>query len=172
MKSVISAAAALLSLAAAGPAAAALPVGAAAPQFAIAGTQGKAGTTVDLSELLRRGPVVIFFVPSAFTDAPACRDFAAHFDQFHAAGVTLIGMSRDTLDTLAQFSTEECGGKFPMAGAAESLVNDFDVNDGAMFNTRTTYVIAPSGKIVFVNDDPEYNSHARSALAFVQGMNK
>lgn len=172
MKPVLALVTAGLSLAVAGPAAAALAVGAAAPDFDVAGTQGKARTTLVLTELRKQGPVVVFFVPSAFTDAPACRDFAASFDRFRAAGVTLIGMSRDALDTLAQFSTEECGGKFPLARADESLVNAFDVNDGAMFNTRTTYVIAPSGKIVFVDDDPEYNSHARSALAFVQGMSK
>jgi peroxiredoxin len=40
-----------------------------------------------------------------------------------------------------------------------------------MFNTRTTYVIAPSGEIVFVHDDQEnYSGHVKRALSFVQGM--
>jgi peroxiredoxin Q/BCP len=59
-----------------------------------------------------------------------------------------------------------------MASADESIVDGFDVNDGAMFNSRTTYVIAPSGKIVFVHDDEDYSHHVKNALAFVQAMKK
>ena len=59
-----------------------------------------------------------------------------------------------------------------MASANEALVNAFDVNDGAMFNTRTTYVITSDGKIAFVNDDAEFGSHAKAALTFVQAMKR
>ncbi len=170
MKPVLAAAAAILSLVAANPAAAALAVGDSAPDFSIDGAQGSTRMTVALAELRQKGPVVIFFFPSAFTDAPECRDFAANIDAFRAAGASVVGISRDSLDTLARFSAEECAAKVPLARADESLVNGFDVNDGAMFNTRTTYVVAPSGKIAFVNDDMDYAGHAKSALAFVQGM--
>lgn len=128
--------------------------------------------TLSLSDLHKSGPVVVFFIPSAFTDGPACRDFADKFDQFRAAGVSVVGISRDSSETLARFSADECGGKFPMASANEALVNAFDVNDGAMFNTRMTYVITPEGKIAFVNDDPEFASHAKTALAFVQAIKR
>lgn len=171
MKSVLAAAIAVLSLATANPAAAALAVDSAAPAFSARGAQGGMPLTVDLAALLKQGPVVIFFIPSAFTDGPECRAFANDSDKFRAAGVSVVGMSRDSIDTLTRFSAEECAGKFPMASADESLVNAFDVNDGAMFNTRTTYVIAPSGKIVFVHDgDEDIGSHVKSALTFVQGM--
>jgi peroxiredoxin len=56
-----------------------------------------------------------------------------------------------------------------VASADESIVNGFDVNDGAMFNTRTTYVIARSGTIAFVYDDEDYSGHVKNALAFVEG---
>lgn len=172
MKSVLAAAAAILSFAAVNPATAALAVGDPVPDFSVEGTQGATSITVALSELRKSGPVVIFFFPSAFTDAPECREFAENIDKFRAAGVSVVGMSRDSVDTLARFSAEECFGKFPMGRASESLVNGFDVNDGAMFNTRTTYVIGPSGKIAFVDDSADYGGHAKSALAFVQGMSK
>jgi peroxiredoxin len=171
MKSVLAAAIVILSLVAARPAAAALAVGGAAPQFSARGAQGGTVLTVDLAELLKNGPVVLFFFPSAFTDGPECRAFAENIDKFSVAGVSVVGVSRDGVDTLARFSTEECAGKFPLVSADENLVNSFDVNDGATFNTRTTYVIAPSGKIAFVHEDNDYGSHARSVLAFVQGMN-
>ncbi len=163
---------ALLALCLAHPAMAALAVGDTAPEFAADAVQGNSAMSLALSDLRKSGPVVVFFVPSAFTDGPACRDFAEKFDQFRAAGASVMGISRDSTDTLARFSAGECGGRFPMASANEALVNAFDVNDGAMFNTRTTYVITPEGKIAFVNDDPEFGSHAKAALAFVQAMKR
>lgn len=170
MKSALAAVTAILSLVAASPVAAALAVGDPAPAFSAPGAQGGAMITVALAQLLKQGPVVLYFFPSAFTDAAESREFAENIDQFRAAGASIVGVSRDTVETLARYSTEECAGKFPMASASESLVNAFDVNDGAMFNTRTTYVIAPSGKIVFVHDDDDYSGHVKRTLAFLQGM--
>jgi len=163
---------AIFPLVASSNAAAALAVGDPAPGFSAPGAQGRTMMTVHLSELLKQGPLVLYFFPSAFTESAESHEFAQNIDTFRAAGASVVGMSRDSLDTLARFSAEECAGKFPMASAGESLVNAFDVNDGAMFNTRTTYVIAPSGKIVFVHDDDDYRDHVKRALTFVQGMKK
>lgn len=156
------------------PAFAALAVGAQAPDFTARGAQGGTIMTVKLSDLLKKGPVVLYFFPSAFTGgSPAeSHEFADNIDKFLAAGATVLGMSRDTVDALARFSAEECAGKFPMASADESIVDGFDVNDGAMFNSRTTYVIAPSGKIAFVHDDDDYSNHVKNTLAFIQAMKK
>jgi peroxiredoxin len=165
-------AAAVLSLAAANPAAAALAIGDTAPQVSAQAAQGNAVQAMDLAGLLKQGPVVVFFIPSAFTDGPECRAFAENIDGFRAAGASLVGLSRDSLDTLTKFSTDECGGKIPMVSANESLVNAFDVNDGAMFNARVTYVIAPSGKIAFVHDGDDFAVHVMSALAFVQAAKR
>lgn len=173
MKSVVAAAAgAILMLAVAGPAQAALTVGAAAPDFAAPAAQGGQATTVELAALLKQGPVVLYFFPSAFTDSAESRDFAANVEKFRAAGATVIGMSRDSVDTLTRYSTEAAAGKFPVASADESLVNAYDVNDGAMFNTRTTYVIDRSGKIVFVHDEDDHRDHVKRSLAFVEAMPK
>jgi thioredoxin-dependent peroxiredoxin len=156
------------------PASAALAVGAQAPDFTASGAQSGIVLTVKLSDLLKKGPVVLYFFPSAFTGgAPAeSREFADNIDKFRAAGAAVLGMSRDSIDTLVRFSSEECAGKFPVASADERIVNGFDVNDGATFNTRTTYVIEPSGKIAFVHDDDDYSGHVKKALAFLQAMQK
>ncbi len=172
MTSALARAVAILSLGVANPAIAALAVGDTAPDFSADAAQGKVGMTLSLADLRKSGPVVVFFIPSAFTDAPECRDFAGKIDQFRAAGVSVVGISRDSSETLARFSADECAAKFPMASANEALVNGFDVNDGAMFNTRTTYVITSDGKIAFVNDDAEFGSHAKAALTFVQAMKR
>jgi peroxiredoxin len=172
MKPVLVFATAMLSLIAASPAAAALRVGDSAPDFSTQGAKGGTIMTIDLSELLKKGPLVLYFFPSAFTDTAETREFAANIEKFRAAGASVVGMSRDSVDTLVRFSTEECAGAFPVASADESIVNAFDVNDGAQFNTRTTYVIAPSGKIAFVYDDGESSGHVKRALSFVQGVKK
>jgi peroxiredoxin len=172
MKSLPACAIAILSLIAAKPAAAALRVGDSAPEFTTQGAQGGAIMTIHLSELLKKGPVVLYFFPSAFTDSAESHEFAANIAKFRAAGASVVGMSRDSVDTLARFSVEQCQGKFPVASADQSLVNAFDVNDGAMFNTRTTFVIAPSGTIAFVDDDADSNDHVKKALAFVERMKR
>jgi thioredoxin-dependent peroxiredoxin len=171
MKSVVTAT--LLSLAFAVPASAALAVGAQAPNFLTPGVQGGTAITVDLSELLKKGPVVIFFFPSVFAGGSSeeSHEFADNIDKFRAAGATVVGMSRDPVDALTRFSTEECAGKFPIASADLNIVTGFDVNDNANFTTRTTYVIGPTGYIAFVHDDDGYSGHVKNALAFVQGMN-
>lgn len=163
---------AILTLIAGAPAKAALAVGDSAPDFSIPGAQNGRAVTVVLADLLESGPVVVYFFPSAFTNTAGCRDFAEYHEDFRAAGASVVGISRDAVDTLVRFSAEEISGKFPVASADERLVNAFDVNDGAMFNTRTTYVIAPSGEIVFVHDNEDHLDHVRKALAFVRGMRK
>lgn len=163
---------ATLSLASARPAGAALSVGDIAPAFSTSGAEDGKITTLDLAALLRAGPLVIYFFPSAFTDSSETKEFAENIDEFRAAGATVLGMSRDSIDTLARFSTEVAEGKFALGTANEALVNAFDVNDGAMFNTRTTYVIAPSGRIVFVHDNDDPRGHVKNTLAFIQGMKR
>jgi thioredoxin-dependent peroxiredoxin len=170
MNQLLPTAAALLSMAIATPASASLTVGAQAPNFATAGVRGGTTMTVSLSELLKAGPVVIFFFPSVFTGGSAeeCREFADNIDKFRAADATVVGMSRDPIDALARFSTEECAGEFPIASSGPDIVAGFDVNDNSNFATRTTYVIAPTGKIAFVHDDDDYRGHVKNTLAFVQ----
>ena len=145
-------------------------MGDAAPVFTAPGARGGTAMTVDLAALLRQGPVVLFFFPSAFTEGPECREFADNIDSFRAAGVSVVGMSRDSVETLSRFSTEQCGGKIPMASASETIVNGFDVNDGAMFNTRTSFVIDTAGRVAFVHDEDDYSGHMKRTLAFIQGM--
>ena len=170
MKFIHIVATAILSFASVEPAAAALAIGDLAPGFSTRGAQAGAITDVDLSGLLKKGPVVIYFFPSAFANPAQSREFAEKFARFSAAGASVVGISRDSLDTLRRYSTEVCDGKFPLVPADEKLVNAYDVNDGAMFNTRTTYVIVPSGHIAFVHDSNDTRGHVNKALAFVQAL--
>lgn len=174
MKRLLQATAVIASLVPASPALAALNVGDPAPDFSSQAVQGDAETSLRLSDLLQSGPVVVFFLPYVFSGASAaeCREFAANMDAFRAAGASVVGMSRDSLEDLAHFSADQCAGVIPMASADFATVTDFDVNDSANFATRTTYVIAPSGEIAFVHDDDNPRGHVGGALAFLRQMPK
>lgn len=169
--------AALLALILPAAASAELPVGAAAPAFT---TQGAiAGKTFgfDLKKALRSGPVVLYFFPKAFTQGCTLEThaFADASDQFKQAGATIIGMSADPLPILQKFSTEACRGKFAVAAASPKIVSAYDVDlkRGGVstgLTTRTSYVIAPDGRIVMAHSDMDWREHVKLTLATVQGL--
>src|ERR1035437_1292578 len=104
---------ALLSALAAHAAFAALPNGHAAPDFTTQATLAGKPFTFSLAGALKKGPVVLYFYPAAFT--PGCtveaHDFAEATDKFKALGATVIGVSHDSIDTLNKFSVSECRNK-------------------------------------------------------------
>lgn len=153
---------------------AALAVGAKAPEFTTRGALAGKTFTVTLSHQLKRGPVVLYFFPKAFT--PGCsaeaREFAENIDKFKAAGATVIGMSADPVDDLVAFSIKECAGKFAVASAGPNIVSGYDValKMRPGMTDRTSYVIAPSGRIAFVHSEMSYAGHVKSTLAAVEAM--
>lgn len=157
------------------PAVAELPVGSKAPPFVASTAQaGKAGR-FSLAAALKRGPVVVYFYPRAFT--PGCtleaRAFAEAKADFAAAGASVIGMSADDLATLKRFSVEECRGKFPVGVATPAIISAYDVALGSTGMTnRTSYVIAQDGRIVFAYTDGDYREHVSRTLAAVRALNK
>ena len=185
MARIIHAAAALLALALPAAAQAQLPVGAAAPDFTAQSALAGKVQSFNLRAALRRGPVVLYFFPKAFTQGCTLetRAFAEAMDQFAAARATVVGMSADDLPTLQRFSTEECRGKFPVAAATPAIVRSYNVamkRDSlppAMqarvqpgLTARTSYVIAPNGRITFVHSDLDYRDHVRLTLEAVQAL--
>lgn len=157
-------------------ASAALAVGAKAPDFTTRGARAGKTFTLTLSHQLKRGPVVLYFFPKAFT--PGCsaeaREFAANIDKFTKAGATVIGMSADPVDDLVAFSTKECAGKFAVASAGPSIIKGYDVAMPIMsgMTDRTSYVISPSGRIAFVHSEMRYAGHVKATLAAVEAMKK
>lgn len=159
-------------------AAAALPVGAKAPDFETRGALAGKVFTLKLSEQLKKGPVVLYFFPAAFT--PGCtaeaREFAEATDKFKAAGATVIGMSADPIDKLARFSTEECRDKFAVASAGPRVVAEYQValksdNPALAGKTdRTSYVIGKTGNIVYAYSALDYRDHVKNTLAAVESI--
>ncbi len=101
------------------PAHAALNPGEAAPQFKTrAALDGKA-FDYSLREALQKGPVVVYFYPSAYTNGCniQAHTFAEALGDFAAAGTTVVGVSLDDIGRLEAFSADPqyCAGKLPVA---------------------------------------------------------
>lgn len=168
---------ALLGMAGPGAARAELGVGARAPEFAAQGALAGKGFSFRLSEALKHGPVVLYFYPKAFTSGCTleAHAFAAASDDFHKAGASVLGLSADDLPALLRFSTSECGGKFPVASADKALIEAYDaplkvVGIRIGLSSRTTYVIAPDGRIAMAYTAMDYREHVPRALAAVRKL--
>ncbi|PZU57156.1 MAG: peroxiredoxin [Sphingobium sp.] len=160
---------------------AALAVGAKAPDFNTRGALAGKVMPVKLSDTLKKGPVVLYFFPAAFTKgcSAEAREFAENIDAFKKAGATVIGMSADPVDKLAKFSTADCASKFTVASAGPSIVKGYDVAMPPMpsmpdmpagMTNRTSYVIAPTGRIAYVHSEMSYANHVKGTLAAVQAL--
>ena len=158
------------------PLAAALPVGAQAPDFTTTGAVGGKPFKLHLKEQLSRGPLVLYFFPKAFTQGCTleAKAFADAMPEFRKAGARVVGMSADNLDTLKKFSTEACRSKFPVATASPATIKAYDVvlKQKPELTDRTSYVIAPSGKIVMVHSELDWKDHVAKTLAAVQGLKR
>ncbi len=154
------------------PAFAALPVGATAPDFATQGALAGKPFSFALKQAVKKGPVVLYFYPKAFTSGCTieAHEFAEATPEFNKLGATVIGMSGDDLDTLKRFSTEECRDKFAVATATSDVIKRYDVALPVMSSrsNRTSYVIAPNGKIVFAYSAMAPEGHVSGTLAAVK----
>jgi peroxiredoxin len=159
---------------AASPAVAALKVGDKAPDFTTTGAVGGKEFKLHLADQLRKGPVVLYFFPKAFTSGctAEAHAFSASIGDFHKAGAQVIGMSADNLQTLHDFSTKECRSAFPVATATPEIQRAYDVAWAAHpgITTRTSYVIGKNGRITMVHDDLDFSQHVAKTLAAVQAL--
>lgn len=168
-----SALAALFTVGAASPAMAELPVGADAPSFSARAAMAGREFGFSLQLALRQGPVVLYFYPKAFTSGCTleANAFAEAMPDFRAEGASVIGMSNDDIETLKRFSREECRDAFPVGVASESVISAYDVTlGGSGLSSRTSYVIAPDGRIAFVHSNSDYRGHVRRTLAAVRAF--
>lgn len=174
------------------PMAAALQPGEKAPSFSTQASLAGKEFHFSLEDALQKGPVVVYFYPSAFTkgcDLEA-HTFAEQKDKFDEAGATIIGVSADDIARLNAFSADPnyCAGKFPVASdtnrkiadsyglAANSAkpgmkdVRGVDINHD--FIERVTFVIGKDHTVVATlsskEDKLSPDQHVAKALAIVQ----
>ena len=150
----------------------ALPTGARAPDFVASGALAGRPFSVRLSAMLRGGPVVLYFYPRAFTQGCTleARAFSQAAAQFRRAGARVIGMSAEDYETLRRFSVEECRNAFPVATATAETIRAYDVllRPGATMTNRTSYVIAPNGRIIYAHSNLDWREHVANTLAAVR----
>jgi len=156
------------------PASAALKTGAKAPDFTTTGAVGGKPFKIHLAEQLKKGPVVLYFFPKAFTSGctAEAHAFSDAVGDFKKAGAQVIGMSADDLPTLQKFSVEACRNAFPVGTATAATQKAYDVAWAAHpgITTRTSYVIDRTGRIVMVHDDLDFSQHVAKTLAAVKAL--
>src|SRR6202030_2788244 len=176
------------------PVLAALKVGDKAPDFTARASLAGKEFTFSLQDALKKGPVVVYFYPSAYTkgcDLEA-HTFAQMKDKFDAAGATIIGVSADSIQRLDQFSAdpEYCAGKFPVASDANrKIANSYNLTVNSPkagtkdvrgveidhdFIERVTFVIGKDHKIIATlsstDDKLSPDQHVEKALSIVQKL--
>lgn len=161
------------SLAFSAPAMAALAIGAAAPDFSTQASLGGKEFSFSLADALKKGPVVLYFYPAAFTKGCTieAHDFAEAMPQYAALGATVIGVSHDAIDTLDRFSVSECRSKFPVAAdPSETVIKSYDavLPSHPEYANRTSYVIAPDHSILMTYTDLNPDKHVELTLAAVK----
>jgi peroxiredoxin Q/BCP len=129
------------------PASAALKNGAAAPAFTTQASLGGKEFTFSLTDALKSGPVVVYFYPKAFTSGCTVEAhmFAEAMDDFKALGASVIGISKDNIETLNRFSVEACQNKFPVGADDGKIIKSYDAALLFSYANRTSFVIAPDG---------------------------
>jgi peroxiredoxin len=149
------------------PALAALKPGSGAPLFSAPATLGGKEFTYDLADELRKGPVVLYFYPEAFTSGCTveAHEFAEHMKDFQALGASVIGVSGDDINKLNKFSVSECRSKFPVAADANlKIAKSYDATLLNAYANRVSYVIAQNGKVAYVYSSLDPDKHVANTL--------
>ena len=152
------------------PAFASLRVGAKAPLFTAEASLGGKVYSFSLADALKKGPVVLYFYPAAFTKGCTieAHDFATAMPKYHALGATVIGVSHDKIAVLKKFSVSECRSKFPVAADTDQkIMRSYDaiLPKHDMYANRTSYVIAPDRTIIYTYTNLNPDEHVANTLA-------
>jgi len=156
---------------AATPVYAALPIGASAPPVVTKAVIAGKPFDFHLAEALKRGPVVLYFFPAAFTSGCTieAHEFSDATAQFAAQGATVIGLAHDPIDKLSKFSVTECRDKFAVGVASSAIIDAYKVKMPILsMSDRTSFVIAPDGRIIFAYSALSPNGHVDKTLAAVK----
>ena len=159
------------------PSFAALKVGSHAPDFSAPAYLAGKPLTFKLSDALKNGPVVAYFFLATHTAGCNIEAhlFSQAIDQFKAQNATVIGVTADNVDQLADFSTEteHCSGKFAVTAELDAeIAKEYEsvLAQKPGWSNRTSDVIAPSGTIVHVYSNPPPKQHVSETLAAVKAL--
>ena len=148
---------------------AALKPGDTAPLFTAQASLGGNVFEFSLADALKKGPVVLYFYPAAFTTGCTieAHDFAEATDAYKKLGATVIGISHDDIKTLKKFSVSECRSKFAVAADTDgSIMKYYDAVFPVIhkYASRTSYVITPDDKIIYAYTDLSPDKHVENTM--------
>lgn len=167
-------AAGMMSAAAVAPSFAALPQGAKAPAIQLNAAMGGKPFAFSLAKALKKGPVVLYFFPAAFTSGCTVEAhmFAEANDDFNKLGATVVGVTAGNVERVAEFSKSECRDKFAVAadpGAKAAAAYDTVMKGPKQpISERTSFVIAPDGTILMSYTDLNPQQHIEKSMAAVR----
>ena len=165
-----------------------------APDFSAKASLAGKEFNFSLKDALKKGPVVVYFYPSAYTGGCniEAHTFAENKEKFDAAGATIIGVSRDSIARLNAFSADPqyCAGKIAVASDHDGTIatsyglTKMNLKPGMKdtrgveidheFTERTTFVVTPDGKVAatFSSNDDKISpaEHVQKSLATVQQL--
>lgn len=174
------------------PAFAALKQGDAAPDFNAPASLAGKEFAFSLKTALKKGPVVVYFYPSAYTSGCniQAHTFSENHEKFAAAGASVVGVSLDRIDTLNKFSADPdyCAGNLPVASDADGKIaqsyqlkvsqaragakNTKGEEIGHGFAERTTFIVMPDGKIAATIGGVSPKENVEKALDAIQHLGK
>jgi len=179
-----------LALMAATAAFAALKAGDPAPAFSATASLAGKPFAYSLKDGLAKGPVVVYFYPSAYTEGCniQAHEFSSNAEQFAAAGASVIGVSLDSIERLNEFSADPdyCAGKLAVASdGSGQIARSFGlrvsgVQRGATdtrgkeidhgFTERTTFVVKRDGTILAAVGGVSPEENVAQALKLVRQL--
>ncbi len=169
---------------------AALKPGDPAPAFSATASLAGKPFTYSLKEGLAKGPVVVYFYPSAYTEGcnVQAHEFSTKADQFAAAGASVIGVSLDSIERLNAFSADPdyCAGKLAVASDGDgTIARAFGLrvsgaHRGAIdtrgkeidhgFTERTTFVVQRDGTVFATVGGVSPQANVAQALELVRKL--
>jgi len=169
---------------------AALKEGDTAPAFTTQASLAGKAFSFSLKDALAKGPVVVYFYPSAYTKGcnAQAHAFAVNQEQFAAAGASVVGVSLDSIARLNDFSADPayCAGKLAVASDVDGKIakayeltvreatagrkdtRGADLDHG--FAERTTFIVTPDGKVAATIGGLAPGENVDAALEAVQKL--
>lgn len=148
---------------------AALDLGEKAPDFTAQAALAGQVFQYSLHQELAKGPVVLYFFPMAFSEGCSieAHNFAEAIPEFKALGASVIGVSRDEIDTQKRFSVSACRGKFAVAADPDqSIMKSYDavLTLKPEYANRVSYLIAPDGTVAYQYTSLNSDKHVEKVL--------
>ena len=167
----------LAGLTLASPVRAALDIGDRAPDFTTSAAEGGKVFQYSLADALRKGPVVLYFFPAAFSEGCSfeAHQFAEAIPEFQSLGATVVGVSGDDIDTLSKFSVQACQSMFPVASDEKHTVMkayDASLKTRPGYANRVSYVIAPDGSVAYHYVSLNPTKHVEKMLGALRAMKR